>query len=103
MQKKKFQVIFHVTTLVFYHLRISNVKKFLSKSVFSEIIHLVIIIKLDYYVSLFAGVTKCAVHRLQLIHNAAAQIVTLLAHVNTFKNLTSCMNSFKWLFLTVYM
>ena len=66
-----------VTQSAFYHLRnISKIKSFLSTPDLSKVIHALIFSRLDYCNSLYTCLTKKSTHRLQLIQNAAARLLT---------------------------
>ncbi len=66
-----------ISKTAFYHLRnISKVRSFISLSDAEKLVHAFISSRLDYCNALFAGVTKQALNKLQLIQNAAARAIT---------------------------
>ncbi len=61
----------------FFHLRrLAKVKTFLSLRKFEIVIHVFITTCLDYCNSLYYGVNRSSIGRLQLVQNAAARLLT---------------------------
>ena len=61
----------------FFQLRLlGKVKAYLPSKEFEQLIHLFITSRLDYCNSLYIGVDKCLIRRLQLVQNAAARLLT---------------------------
>ena len=61
----------------FYHLRLlSKVKPFLSFNLFKQVMHAFISSRLDYCNALYSGISQKALHRLQLVQNFAARLLT---------------------------
>ncbi len=61
----------------FLQLRVlTKVKPFLSSSDFEKVIHAFISSRLDYCNSPYSGVSQSLLSRLQLVQNAAAQLLT---------------------------
>ena len=88
----------HVTTVVqscFFQLRnISKIKSFLSTANLEIVIHSFISSRLDYCNSLYSGLNKKTISRLQLIQNSAARLLT-----NTRKreHITPILAALHWL------
>ena len=88
----------HVTTAVqscFFQLRnISKIKSFLSTANLEIVIHSFISSRLDYCNSLYSGLNKKTISRLQLIQNSAARLLT-----NTRKreHITPILAALHWL------
>ncbi len=69
----------------FYHLRrLAKVKPFLSRKSFEIIIHAFISSRLDYCNSLYYGLPVSSIHRLQLVQNAAARLLTKYCTVKNY-------------------
>ncbi len=61
----------------FFHLRLlAKVKIFLSFKDFEKVIHAFIFSRLEYFNSLYIGVSQKALSRLQAVQNAAARMLT---------------------------
>lgn len=61
----------------FYHLRIlAKVKSYLCRNDLERVVHAFITSRLDYCNSLYAGLDRSCLHRLQLVQNAAARMLT---------------------------
>uniref|UniRef100_A0A3B5PWL6 Reverse transcriptase domain-containing protein n=3 Tax=Xiphophorus maculatus TaxID=8083 RepID=A0A3B5PWL6_XIPMA len=61
----------------FYHLRLlAKVKSYFGFKDFERLIHAFITTRLDYCNSLYRGMEKSQIQRLQMIHNAAARLLT---------------------------
>lgn len=84
-----------ITKTAFYHLRnISKVRSLLSFQDSEKLVHAFIFSRLDYCNSLYAGLTKQAFNKLQLIQNAAARILT---RTSKFDHITPILKSLHWL------
>ena len=84
-----------VTQSAFYHLRnISKIKSFLSTPDLAKVIHALIFSRLDYCNSLYTCLTKKSIHRLQLIQNSAARLLT---GTRKFDHITPVLASLHWL------
>ena len=87
--------ISNITKSAFYHLRhISKVCGLLSLQDSEKLVHSFISSRLDYCNALYAGLTKQMLHKLQLIQNAAARILT---RTSKFNHITSILKSLQWL------
>uniref|UniRef100_A0A3B3S2Z9 Reverse transcriptase domain-containing protein n=1 Tax=Paramormyrops kingsleyae TaxID=1676925 RepID=A0A3B3S2Z9_9TELE len=88
----------HIDSVVrigFFHLRLlAKVKPFLNQSDLEKAIHAFISSQLDYCNALYVGITQARLHRLQLVQNAAARMLT-----NNRKNyhITPILCSLHWL------
>ena len=66
-----------VVSSCFFQLRtISKIRSFLSPQHLQRVIIMLIISRLDYCNSLYSGIAKETINRLQLVHNAAARLLT---------------------------
>lgn len=87
-----------VSTVVksgFYQLRqISKVKPFLSPKDLEKLIHAFITSRLDYCNSLYLGLPHSSLHRLQLVQNAAAR---LLSGARMHDHMTPVLTKLHWL------
>ncbi len=88
----------HVTSICkksFYQLyRLRRIRKYLSSDATQTLVHAFITSNLDYCNSLFYGMPKYLVEKLQRIQNAAARIVNL---VPKFDHITPVMIDLHWL------
>uniref|UniRef100_A0A669EEK3 Reverse transcriptase domain-containing protein n=1 Tax=Oreochromis niloticus TaxID=8128 RepID=A0A669EEK3_ORENI len=61
----------------FFQLRqLAKVKPYLPANVFERVIHLFLTCRLDYCNSLYYGLDQATIHRLQMVQNAAARLLT---------------------------
>jgi heme/copper-type cytochrome/quinol oxidase subunit 3 len=79
---------YHVNDVVkgaFYHLRnIAKIRKYINNHITEVLIHYFVSSKLDFCNSLFYGLLKYEIIKLQNVPNAAARVITcLVACVNT--------------------
>lgn len=87
--------ISYISKTSFYHLRnISKVRPILSLPDSEKLVHAFISSRLDYCNTLFPGVTKQALYKLQLIQNAAARILT---RTKRCEHITLMLASLHWL------
>ena len=88
----------HVRKVVqtsFYHLRnIVKIKSFLSTPDLTKVIHAFIHSRLDYCNALYSCLSKKLIHRLQLVQNAAARLLT---GSRKFDHITPILASLHWL------
>ena len=70
----------HITQVcktAFYHIHnIRKISKYLSRESLKTLVHAFVTSRLDYCNSLFYGLPKCHISRLQRVQNAAARLVT---------------------------
>ena len=70
----------HITQLcktAFYHIHnIRKISTYLSRESLKTLVHAFVTFRLDYCNSLFYGLPKCHIRRLQRVQNAAARLVT---------------------------
>ncbi len=89
---------FHVNKLCisgYYHLRnISRIKRCLSHDALEKLIHALISSRIDYCNSLLIGVPKYTLHKVQLLQNSAAR---LLSGTRKFDHITPILQSLHWL------
>lgn len=79
----------------FFQLRLlSKVKSFLSFKNFEKVIYAFITSKFDYCNSLYAGISQTALSQLQLVQNAAAE---LLMGFHKWDHITPVLRSLHWL------
>ncbi len=79
----------------FFHLRsLSKIKPFLSEVSLETAIHAFITSRLDYCNSLYYGISKIQIYRLQIVQNAAARF---LKGCKTFDHITPILRSLHWL------
>lgn len=84
-----------ITKTAFYHLRnITKVRGLSSPQDSEKLVHAFISSRLDYCNSLYAGLTKQALNKLQLIQNTAARILT---RTSKFGHITPILKSLHWL------
>ena len=87
--------ITNITRTAFYHLKnLAKIRCFLSVSDSEKLVHAFISSRLDYCNALFAGLTKQALHKLQLIQNAAARVLT---KTKKYEHITPILTSLHWL------
>ncbi|XP_032375874.1 uncharacterized protein LOC116692015 [Etheostoma spectabile] len=81
--------------LSFFHLRkLVKVKPFLSRQQLETVIHAFISLRLDYCNSLYFGLSKSLLARLQLVQNAAARVLT---GTRKREHITPVLASLHWL------
>ena len=79
----------------FFQLRIlSKVKAFLSFADFEKVIHAFISTRLDYCNELYFGVSQNCLHRLQLVQNAAARLLT---GTRRYDHISPVLSALHWL------
>ena len=79
----------------FFQLRLlAKVKPYLPPKDFERVIHLFIMSRLDCCNSLYFGVDQCLLHRLQLVQNAAARLLT---GKRRYDHITPILATFHWL------
>ena len=76
------------------HLIQEHIRKYLTKECTETLIHAFISSRLDYCNSLLSGVTKCHLHKLQRVQNAAAH---LIFQESRFCHITPLLRSLHWL------
>ena len=87
-----------VIQLSFYHLRnIVKIKSFLSTSDLTKVIHAFIYSRLDYCNSLYSCLSNKSIHRLQLVQNAAARVLT---GTRKYDHISPILASLHWLPIT---
>ena len=78
-----------------YHLRsISQIRHYLDADATKTLIHALVTSRLDYANSLLIGVNKSLIHRLQLVQNAAARLITRTSFRN---HITPVLYQLHWL------
>ena len=84
-----------VIQLSFYHLRnIVKIKPFLTTPDLTKVIHAFIYSRLDYCNSLYTCLSKKSIHRIQLVQNAAARVLT---GSRKYDHITPILASLHWL------
>ncbi len=79
----------------FYQLRLlSKIKNFLTPKTLEMAVLAFITSRLDYCNSLYCGISKCQIARLQLVQNAAAR---LLLKCRKYEHITPVLRSLHWL------
>uniref|UniRef100_A0A3B4FFR0 Reverse transcriptase domain-containing protein n=1 Tax=Pundamilia nyererei TaxID=303518 RepID=A0A3B4FFR0_9CICH len=79
----------------FFQLRqLARIKPYLPADVFERIIHLFLTCRLDYCNSLYYGLDHATIHRLQMIQNAAARLLT---GTKRREHITPILASLHWL------
>ena len=88
----------HMTTVIksaYYHLKnISRIKRLMSQQDLEKLVHAFMFCRLDYFNSVFTGLTKKSLRKLQLIQNAAARVLTNTKRVD---HISPVLNSLHWL------
>ncbi|KAM9790323.1 uncharacterized protein ACBT44_018929 isoform 1-T2 [Syngnathus typhle] len=88
----------HVSSVVktsYFHLRrIAKIRHCLSLPAAESLIHAFISSRLDYCNSLLTGITAHSLHRLQLVQNSAARLLT---HTRSREHITPVLHSLHWL------
>ena len=91
----------HIQTITkssYYHLKnISRIKGLMSQQDLEKLVHAFIFSRVDYSNSIFSGLPKKSIRRLQLIQNAAAQVLTKTKRVD---HITPVLRSLHWLPVT---
>ena len=78
-----------------FHLRsIRAIRRFINKDACEKLVHALISSRLDYANSLLFGLPKCLIHKLQLIQNIAARIIT---GTRKYDHITPVLKSLHWL------
>ena len=83
-----------VQTCYFQLRNISQIKALLSKNDLEKLIHAFISSRLDYCNSLFSTLNHCSLHRLQLVQNAAARLLT---NTHRWSHITPVLKALHWL------
>uniref|UniRef100_A0A3P9JT56 Reverse transcriptase domain-containing protein n=1 Tax=Oryzias latipes TaxID=8090 RepID=A0A3P9JT56_ORYLA len=79
----------------FYHLRLlSKVKPYLPHDTLERVVHAFIFSRLDYCNSLYSGINQSLLHRLQLVQNSAARLLT---GTRRRDHITPILRSLHWL------
>lgn len=79
----------------FFQLRLlSKVKPFLSRHDLEKAIHAFISSRIDYCNALYFGISQSSLHRLQLVQNAAARLLTSSSR---YTHITPILSSLHWL------
>ena len=79
----------------FFHLRnISRIRKYLSRAATERLIHAFVTSKLDSYNSLFYGLPKYCIQKLQSVLNAAARLLT---YTSKYDHITPVLAELHWL------
>ena len=80
--------LLHLTRSCYYHLRrLRAIRRSVSSSVFTTIVHAFICCRIDYCNSLFAGLPKVRLSSLQSVMNSAARLIARLprySHISTY-------------------
>ena len=80
--------LMHLTRSCYYHLRrLRAIRRSVSSSVFTTIVHAFICCRIDYCNSLFAGLPKASISSLQSVMNSAARLIARLprySHISTY-------------------
>uniref|UniRef100_A0A3B3DKG4 Reverse transcriptase domain-containing protein n=1 Tax=Oryzias melastigma TaxID=30732 RepID=A0A3B3DKG4_ORYME len=84
-----------VTKSAYYHLKnISRIKDLMSKQDLEKLVHAFIFSRLDYCNSVFTGLPKKSIRKLQLIQNSAARVLTRTKKVD---HISPVLRSLHWL------
>uniref|UniRef100_A0A3B1JSL1 Reverse transcriptase domain-containing protein n=1 Tax=Astyanax mexicanus TaxID=7994 RepID=A0A3B1JSL1_ASTMX len=88
----------HINSVVktaFFHLRrIAKIRRSLTQSTAEILLHAFISSRLDYCNSLLAGISSSSIHKLQMVQNAAARLLT---HTRTHEHITPVLQNLHWL------
>ena len=88
----------HITQVcktAFYHIHnIRKISKYLSRESLKTLVHALVTSRLDYCNSLFYGLPKCHIGRLQRVQNAAARLVT---STRKYDHITPVLYNLHWL------
>ena len=88
----------HISSVIgssFYQLRLlSKIKNFLTPKTLEMAVHAFVTTRLDYCNSLYCGISKSQIARLQLVQNAAAR---LLLNCRKHEHITPILRSLHWL------
>ncbi|KAK0140290.1 hypothetical protein N1851_022732 [Merluccius polli] len=89
------QTVVRTQATFYFHLRrIAQIKHCLSPPAAESLIHAFISSRLDYCNSLLTGITSHSLHRLQLVQNSAARLLT---HTRSREHITPILHSLNWL------
>jgi hypothetical protein len=78
--------ISNIRRMAFYHLgRIAKIKKFLSRSALTQLIHAFVTSQLDYGNALLVGLPKKSLASLQRVQNAAARVIVGIRKLDPVK------------------
>uniref|UniRef100_A0A8C5CCP5 Reverse transcriptase domain-containing protein n=2 Tax=Gadus morhua TaxID=8049 RepID=A0A8C5CCP5_GADMO len=92
------QHIRSITRIAFFHLRnIARIRSMLSEVDAETLIHAFVSSRLDYCNALFSGLPNSTIKSLQLVHNAAARLLT---RTRKFDHITPILASLHWLPIT---
>ena len=83
-----------VQTCYFQLRNIAKIKSLLSKQDLEKLVHAFISSRLDYCNSLFPTLKRCSLHRLQLVQNAAARLLT---NTHRWSHITPVLAALHWL------
>lgn len=84
-----------ITKSAYYHLKnISRVRGLMSQQDLEKLVHAFIFSRLDYCNSIFTGLPKKSIRKLQLIQNAAARVLTKTKKMD---HITPVLRSLHWL------
>lgn len=87
-----------VVQTCFYQLKlIDKIKHFLTQSDLAKVMHAFIYSRLDYCNALYSGINSTSIHRLQLVQNAAARLLT---STRRHEHITPVLASLHWLPIT---
>ena len=79
----------------FFQLRLlSKVRAYLPPRDFERVMHMFITVRLDYCNSLYVGLGQASLHRLQMVQNAAARLLT---GTKRYQHITPVLASLHWL------
>ena len=81
-------------TLMFHLRRIRTIRRFINRDACEKLVHALISSRLDYANSLFVGLPKGLLNKLQLIQNIAARIIT---GARKYDHITPVLKSLHWL------
>ena len=79
----------------FFQLRLlAEVKAYLSPKDLEKVIHALITSRIDYCNSIYVGIDQSALHRLQVVQNAAARLLT---GTRKFEYISPVLSDLHWL------